>query len=100
MNERASGIAEEMTKARANTIAVFEGYWLLQKMQASTSINPLYDRIFDPINTPRESSVNLPARKTMEEYLLRVRDDVFSYLERVDFESDEPLLKDAFIFDL
>src|SRR5882672_10968857 len=82
MNERASGIAEEMTKARANTLAlfdianeselhespgfgfrpiiwhlahigVFEGYWLLQKMQASASINPLYDRIFDPINTPR-----------------------------------------------
>jgi len=129
MNERANGIAEEMTKARANTLAlfdianesdlhkspgfgfrpiiwhlahigVFEGYWLLQKMQGCASLNPLYDRIFDPINTPREASVNLPARKTMEDYLLRVRDDVFRYLERADFESGDPLLKDAFIFDL
>ena len=36
----------------------------------------------------------------MEEYLSLIRGEVFGYLEHVDFDSKNPLLKDGFIFDL
>src|SRR5882757_5757436 len=129
MNERASGIAEEMTKARANTLAlfdianetdlhespgfgfrpiiwhlahigVFEGYWLLQKMQGRETVDPYYDRIFDPINTPREASINLPSRQQMESYLNTVRGESLRYLEQANMEGGHPLLKNGYIFDL
>jgi iron(II)-dependent oxidoreductase len=129
MNEMAAEIAELMTEARADTLAifdlareedlhvspgfgfrpiiwhlahigVFEGYWLLQKMQGLESVDPYYDRIFDPINTPREASINLPSRQQMESYLNTVRGESLRYLERANMEGGNPLLKNGYIFDL
>jgi gamma-glutamyl hercynylcysteine S-oxide synthase len=81
-------------------IGVFEGYWLLQKMQGKPSHNPYYDRIFDPISTPRVASVNLPSRKEMESYLEGVRNQVLVYLDDVEFDEQDPMLRDAYIFNL
>lgn len=82
-------------------IGVFEGYWLLQKLKGMRPLDERYERIFDPIRTPREESKNLPARREMEDYLTRVRDAALSALEETSFESfDNPLARDAYVFRL
>ncbi len=35
-------------------IGVFEGYWILQRVRGDQPLDALYERIFDPIATPRE----------------------------------------------
>src|SRR5947209_3504177 len=116
MNERAEHIALMLTKTRADTlrlfdlseerdlrespgfgyrpviwhlahIGVFEAYWLLQKVQGLPPPDSDYERVFDPIRTPREESKNLPSRAQMEGYLRRVGDGVLDLLERFDFDS-------------
>src|SRR5215210_2417900 len=109
MNEQAAQIARMMDEARAGTlrlfdladeaalhqspgfgyrpliwhlahIGVFEAYWLLQKAQGRPAPDASYERVFDPIHTPREESKNLPARREMEDYLQRVRAPALDYL--------------------
>ncbi|HEV2911772.1 MAG TPA: SUMF1/EgtB/PvdO family nonheme iron enzyme [Pyrinomonadaceae bacterium] len=81
-------------------IGVFESYWLLQKVAGQPSPDERYERIFDPIKTPREESTNLPSRREMESYLARVRDEVFRVLDRATFDDADPLLRDAYVFHL
>ncbi len=81
-------------------IGVFEGYWLLQKMQGEAAPDERYERIFDPISTPREDSKNLPRRGEMEAYLKNVRGRVTDYLDKVQFDESNPLLRDAYVFQL
>jgi gamma-glutamyl hercynylcysteine S-oxide synthase len=129
MDERAEQLARMYTEARADTlrlfrlteerelhespgfgyrpilwhlahIGVFEAYWLLQKVQALPAPDERYERIFDPIKTPRENSKNLPTRSEMEDYLRRVRTGVLECLERFDFDSADPLHKDGYVFQL
>ncbi|MBC7933451.1 MAG: DinB family protein, partial [Rubrivivax sp.] len=66
-------------------IGVFEAYWLLQKIQGLPAPDDRYERVFDPIKTPREESKDLPSRSEMEDYLQRVRDGALACLERFDF---------------
>src|SRR5437588_9491951 len=129
MNEQAEQIALMLTDARAATlrlfdlaaerdlrespgfgyrpviwhlahIGVFESYWLLQKVQGLPAPGSDYERVFDPIKTPREESKNLPTRREMESYLRRVRDGVRDLLGRFDFDSDDPLLGGGYVFQL
>ncbi|HYH86978.1 MAG TPA: SUMF1/EgtB/PvdO family nonheme iron enzyme [Pyrinomonadaceae bacterium] len=129
MNERAEHIARMLTETRAGTlrlfrlasepelrespgfgyrpilwhlahIGVFEAYWLLQKIQGLPAPDERYERVFDPIKTPREESKNLPARGEMENYLRRVREGALACLERFDFDSADPLLRDGYVFRL
>jgi iron(II)-dependent oxidoreductase len=81
-------------------IGVFEAYWLLQKLNGENAPDERYERIFDPIKTPREESKNLPTRREMESYLARVRESVLRHLERSEFDADVPLLKDGYVFRL
>lgn len=81
-------------------MGVFESYWLLQKMKGEKAPDERYERIFDPIKTPREASVNLPSQKEMEGYLTRVRDGVMHYLDEVTFDENNPLLFNGYIFNL
>lgn len=82
-------------------IGVFEGYWILQRVRGDQPLDALYERIFDPIATPREESKNLPARREMENYLSRVRGEVLRHLERARFDDTHPLLRrDAYAFRL
>jgi gamma-glutamyl hercynylcysteine S-oxide synthase len=81
-------------------IGVFESYWLLQKVQGLPAPDERYERIFDPIKTPREESKNLPSRREMETYLRRVREGVLECLERFDFGSDDPLAGGGYVFQL
>lgn len=81
-------------------IGVFESYWLLQKLKNEAAPDERYERIFDPINTPREQSKNLPTRREMEDYLTRVRERTLHYLDETEFSESEPLLRDGYIFRL
>jgi iron(II)-dependent oxidoreductase len=129
MNEQAEPIARALAETRAATLrlfdlcderdlhespgfgyrpiiwhlahmGVFEAYWLLQKAGGQPAPDARYERIFDPISTPREESKNLPTRAEMESYLSRVRDSVLGYLEGFDFDSRDPLKRGGYIFRL
>ena len=82
-------------------IGVFEAYWLLQKLKHEPAPDERYERIFDPINTPREESRGLPTRGEMESYLERVRGRVLKHLEGAELdESEALLLRDGYIYSL
>ena len=81
-------------------IGVFEAYWLLQRLRGEDAPDERYQRIFDPINTPREESKNLPARREMEDYLTRVRKRSLRHLSETPFDEADPLLRDAYLFRL
>jgi iron(II)-dependent oxidoreductase len=80
-------------------IGVFESYWLLQKLARQPAPDERYERIFDPIRTPREESKELPSRREMEAYLRRVRGEVLRLLERADFTSG-PLVRGGYAYHL
>ncbi|HWS85682.1 MAG TPA: SUMF1/EgtB/PvdO family nonheme iron enzyme [Pyrinomonadaceae bacterium] len=129
MNEQAERIALELNEARAGTlrlfdlaeeselhrspgygyrpiiwhlahIGAFEGYWLLQKLCGQAPTDERYERIFDPISTPREESKDLPSRREMEGYLRRVREGVLEALDRFDFDDPDPLKAGGYLFHL
>jgi iron(II)-dependent oxidoreductase len=81
-------------------IGVFEAYWLLQKLKGQPALDERYERIFDPIQTPREQSKELPTRREMETYLSLVRSRVFDVLESARFDTDDALLRDGYVFRL
>jgi ergothioneine biosynthesis protein EgtB len=86
-------------------IGVFEAYWILQKTKGDPAPDARYERIFDPIATPRENSKNLPARREMEDYLTRVRAATLDYLaaargDESAPETSSPLLRDHYVFQL
>jgi iron(II)-dependent oxidoreductase len=81
-------------------IGVFEAYWLLQRLKGEDAPDERYQRIFDPINTPREESKNLPARREMEDYLTRVRERSLRHLVETEFSEADPLQRDAYLFRL
>jgi iron(II)-dependent oxidoreductase len=84
-------------------IGVFEAYWILQKAKGDPAPDERYERIFDPIATPRENSKNLPSRREMEDYLARVRRETLQYLEAAHGDgaaSSAPLLRDGYVFQL
>lgn len=81
-------------------IGVFEAYWLLQKLKGEAAPDERYERIFDPINTPREESKNLPSRREMEQYLTNVRERTLRVLEETSFRQSDPLLRGGYLFHL
>jgi iron(II)-dependent oxidoreductase len=81
-------------------IGVFEAYWLLQKVRGEAAPDERYERIFDPIRTPREESKGLPTRREMEAYLSRVREGALRCLEEADLDSPDPILRGGYVFHL
>lgn len=81
-------------------IGVFEAYWLLQKLKGEEAPDERYQRIFDPISTPREDSRNLPRQSEMTAYLASVRERVLRHLFETEFAAADPLARDAYIFRL
>lgn len=129
MNQLAEEIAGQMSRTRSETLAlfdlateadlrespgfgfrpiiwhlahigVFEAYWLLQQLKNESAPDERYERIFDPIRTPREESKKLPSRVEMEKYLSDVRDRVLRHLERSEFDDNDLMLRDAYVFRL
>ena len=129
MDERAEQIALALTRARAETlrlfdmaeecdlrespgfgyrpliwhlahVGVFEAYWLLQKVRGLPAPDERYERVFDPVRTPREDSKDLPSRREMEDYLRRVRLGALECLDGFDFDSADPLTGGGYVFQL
>jgi gamma-glutamyl hercynylcysteine S-oxide synthase len=81
-------------------VGAFEGYWILQRIKGEPTISARYDRIFDPIKTPKEDANNLPPVVEIESYLARVREEVLGFLVTVRPQSPERLLQNGYIFHL
>lgn len=81
-------------------VGAFEGYWILQRLKGDPTISPLYDRIFDPIQTPKEDSNNLPPIPEIESYLARVREEVRGFLANVRESDSDPMLRDGYVFNM
>jgi iron(II)-dependent oxidoreductase len=67
-------------------IGVFESYWILQRVKGEAAIDEKYERVFDPIKTPREQSKDLPSQAEMTNFLLKARGRVLNYLENLNDE--------------
>jgi iron(II)-dependent oxidoreductase len=81
-------------------VGAFEEYWLLGRLKGTPPLSPRYAAIFDPIKTPREDSRNLPPVPEIENFLAHVREQVLLALKGFDPASDDPLLRDGYIYDL
>ena len=83
-------------------VGVFEAYWVLQRARGEASPDERYERVFDPIATPREQSKELPTRREMEAYLARVRGRVLRHLETspAAADADGHLARDGYVFQL
>jgi len=81
-------------------IGVTEAYWILQQCKGEESLSAFYDSFFTPTDTPKPNRINLPPREEILDYLLTVRERVFSFLAQANFASDHPLLQEANIFNM
>ena len=86
-------------------IGVFEAFWILQTIKGDAPLDNRYERLFDPIKTPRESSKDLPSRAAMEDFLAQVRAGVTNYLATLDgnvldANTANPLMRRGYVFDL
>lgn len=81
-------------------VGAFESYWILQRLKGDASLSPHYDVIFDPIQTPKDDSLNLPPVAEIDEYLQRVRDGVIDYLSGVSIDDANPMLRNGYLFNM
>jgi iron(II)-dependent oxidoreductase len=83
-------------------IGNYEELWLLQRAHGiSLSDRELYD-MYNASLHPREErpSLNLLDWASANRYLDAVREAVLEALEDADFEGDDPLLKDGFVYNM
>ena len=83
-------------------IGNYEELWLLQKAHSKgLSDRDLYD-MYNASLHPREErpSLNLLDWASANRYLDAVREAVFESLEGADFEGDDPLIKDGFVYNM
>ncbi|HST22056.1 MAG TPA: ergothioneine biosynthesis protein EgtB [Blastocatellia bacterium] len=81
-------------------VGAFEDYWILQRVKGDPTISPRYDRIFDPIKTPKEDSNNLPPIPEIESYLAHVREEVLGFLASGRASDSDPMLRDGYVFNM
>jgi gamma-glutamyl hercynylcysteine S-oxide synthase len=81
-------------------VGAFESYWILQRLKGDASLSPHYDVIFDPIQTPKDDSLNLPPVAEIDEYLQGVRRAVLEYLSDARFDDSNPMLRNGYLFQM
>ncbi|HEX8088908.1 MAG TPA: SUMF1/EgtB/PvdO family nonheme iron enzyme [Blastocatellia bacterium] len=81
-------------------LGAFEGYWILQRVKGDPAISSRYDAIFDPIKTPKEDASNLPPIAEIESYIARVREETLGFLATASPDSNDPMLRDFYVFNL
>lgn len=83
-------------------IANFEELWLLRELDGRAPHDPQLDELYNPFDNPRWCRGDLPILDHSEatEYLNEVRGDVLAIIDRADFRSDDPLLRDGYVFDM
>lgn len=83
-------------------IGVFEELWLVQTLSGAAPLDEHLMRVYNPIDTPRvaRGRAELLGRTETAAYRDAVRQRALALLEEVDLESDDPLLKEGFVYDL
>lgn len=71
-------------------IGYTESLWLLRRGAGVPPIEPIYDRLFAADGLPKQERTNLPTYAEICNYLDRIRQHVFGYLEQLNPESVEP----------
>jgi gamma-glutamyl hercynylcysteine S-oxide synthase len=81
-------------------VGAFEHYWISQRVKGDPTLSPRYDRVFDPIKTPREDANHLPPIPEIKDYLWRVRAASIDFLSTVSPDSRDPMLADGYVFNI
>ena len=83
-------------------IANFEELWLVQRIGGREPLRGDLGELYDAIEQPRRTRGELPILRADEvrPYLDQVRERTLEVLEEVDFDSDDPLLRDGFIYEM
>ncbi|MCJ7439688.1 MAG: ergothioneine biosynthesis protein EgtB [Acidimicrobiia bacterium] len=81
-------------------IGHFEELWLLRELAAAAPTDPRFDDLYDAFRHPRRERAELPilGPDAARAFVADVRARVLDRLERVDFDGDDPLLTDAFVY--
>jgi len=80
-------------------VANFEEWWLLREVAGRPSYDPALDDLYDPVKNPRRlrGALAIPDRRQADAYMEAVRADVRSVLTALEFDRDEPLLRDGYV---
>jgi gamma-glutamyl hercynylcysteine S-oxide synthase len=83
-------------------IANFEELWLVQNIGGREPLRGELGRFYDAIENPRKTRGELPILKGADclSYLDEVRARTLEVLGEIDLDSGEPLLEDAFIYEM
>ena len=78
----------------------FEELWLLRRVAGKRASDGRFDRVYDAFESPRAErpELDLLSPEEARRYLEDVRARVLNVLDEVDFDSDDPLLRDAFVY--
>lgn len=81
-------------------IGHFEEVWLLENLGGCGEARGELHGMFDPIRNPRNrrADLPLPAAASCREHLERIRGEVVERLRSLDLESDDPLIRDGYVF--
>ncbi len=83
-------------------IGNFEELWLVQEIGGREPLDGDLGRFYDAIENPRATRNELPILRGEEclSYLDQVRKRTLEVLDTIDLRSDEPLLRDGFVYEL
>jgi iron(II)-dependent oxidoreductase len=115
--QRTALLVEQLDDERLNTIyspllsplawdlghiASFEELWLVQTVGGREPLRGELGRLYDAIEQPRAGRGELPILRGAElrSYMEEVRARALDVLDAVDLESDDPLLRDGFVYEL
>jgi iron(II)-dependent oxidoreductase len=78
----------------------FEELWLLRTIAGERASDGRLDRVYDAFESPRAErpDLDLLSPEEARAYIDGVRVRVLEVLEDVDFDADDPLLRDAFVY--
>lgn len=83
-------------------IACFEELWLVRNAGRRGALRGKLGRLYDAIENPRSTRGELPILRSYEclAYMEEVRERSLEVLDTADLDSDDPLLRDGFAFEL
>ena len=82
-------------------IAHFEELWLVRNLEGPVEFGEM-PGIFNPFENPRRvrGTLDLPSLAECREVMAEIRQRVLKRLSRVSFASDDPLLRDAYVYSM
>ncbi|MGC9504793.1 ergothioneine biosynthesis protein EgtB [Baaleninema sp.] len=72
-------------------IGFTEELWLLRHLAGTSPMQPQFHRLYAADGLPKTERVNLPSFEETCDYLQRIRDEVFHYLDVAPIEEQKPL---------